>query len=153
MVEAAAKHKGVSFIEVYQNCNIFNDGAFDHFTERAVRSDRVLYLEHGKPMVFGKNRDKGIRMNGTRPEVIQLGSETGLGENDCLVHDVNIEDPSVAFMLGRMEQPEFPQPVGIFRDVHRETYENLMAQQIEAPSRARAAANSTSSYTAATCGW
>jgi 2-oxoglutarate ferredoxin oxidoreductase subunit beta len=131
MVEAAAKHKGVSFIEVYQNCNIFNDGAFDHFTERAVRSDRVLYLEHGKPMVFGKNRDRGIRMNGTRPEVIQLGSETGLSESDCLVHDVNIEDPSVAFMLARMEQPEFPQPVGVFREVRRATYEDLMAHQIE----------------------
>ena len=131
MVEAAAAHKGVSFIEVYQNCNIFNDGAFDSFAERAVRSDRVLYLEHGKPMVFGKNRDRGIRMNGTRPEVIELGSETGLNESDCLVHDTHIQDPSVAFMLARMEQPDFPQPVGIFRDVQRETYENLMAHQIE----------------------
>src|SRR5919202_714971 len=130
MVEAAAKHKGISFIEVYQNCNIFNDGAFDYFAERTIRPDRVLYLEHGKPMVFGKDRDRGIRMNGTRPEVIQLGSETGLNENDCLVHDVHIEDPSVAFMLARMEQPEFPQPVGIFRDVRRETYEDLLAQQI-----------------------
>jgi 2-oxoglutarate ferredoxin oxidoreductase subunit beta len=131
MVESAAKHKGVSFVEVYQNCNIFNDGAFDSFTERSVRPERVLYLEHGKPMVFGKNRDRGIRMNGTRPEVIQLGSETGLNESDCLVHDVHIEDPSVAFMLGRMEHPEFPQPVGIFRDVRRETYEDLLAHQIE----------------------
>jgi 2-oxoglutarate ferredoxin oxidoreductase subunit beta len=131
MVESAAAHKGVSFLEVYQNCNIFNDGAFESFTERSVRSERVLYLEHGKPMVFGKNRDRGIRMNGTRPEVIQLGPETGLNENDCLVHDVNILDPSVAFMLGRMEQPEFPQPVGIFRDVRRETYEDLLAHQIE----------------------
>ncbi len=131
MVESAARHKGVSFVEVYQNCNIFNDGAFDSFTERTVRPERVLYLEHGKPMVFGKNRDRGIRMNGTRPEVIELGSETGLNENDCLVHDVHIEDPSVAFMLGRMEHPEFPQPVGIFRDVQRETYEDLLAHQIE----------------------
>jgi 2-oxoglutarate ferredoxin oxidoreductase subunit beta len=131
MVEAAAKHKGVSFVEVYQNCNIFNDGAFESFTERSVRPERVLYLEHGKPMVFGKNRDRGIRMNGTRPEVIELGSETGLNENDCLVHDMHIEDPSVAFMLGRMEHPAFPQPVGIFRDVRRETYEDMMAHQIE----------------------
>ncbi len=92
----------------------------------------MLDLEHGKPLIFGKNRDKGIRLNGTHPEVIELGSETGLNENDCLVHDVHIEDPSVAFMLGRMEHPEFPQPVGIFRDVQRETYEDMMAQQIEA---------------------
>ncbi|PYS82424.1 MAG: 2-oxoacid:ferredoxin oxidoreductase subunit beta [Acidobacteria bacterium] len=91
----------------------------------------VLYLEHGKPMVFGKDRDKGIRMNGTLPEVIQLGSETGLNENDCLVHDSHEKDPSVAFMLARMEFPSFPQPVGIFRDVQRDTYEDLMAHQIE----------------------
>ena len=130
-VEAAARHKGVSFVEVYKNCNIFNDDAFGYFTERAVRSDRMIYLEHGKPMVFGKERDKGIRMNGAQPEVIQLGSETGLNENDCLVHDIHLEDPSVAFMLARMEYPKFPQPVGIFRAVERATYEDLLAGQIE----------------------
>jgi 2-oxoglutarate/2-oxoacid ferredoxin oxidoreductase subunit beta len=130
-VEAAARHKGVSFVEVYQNCNIFNDGAFDQFAERSVRPERVLYLEHGKPMVFGAKRDRGVRMNGTRPEVIELNAETGLTENDCLVHDTHVPDPSVAFMLARMEQPEFPQPVGIFRDVQRDTYEDLLARQIE----------------------
>jgi 2-oxoglutarate ferredoxin oxidoreductase subunit beta len=129
-VEAAARHKGVSFVEVYQNCNIFNDGAFDYFMERSVRTDHMIYLEHGKPMVFGKNRDRGIRMNGAQPEVIQLGSETGLNENDCLVHDTHLKDPSVAFMLARMEHPGFPQPVGIFREVVRETYEDLLAAQI-----------------------
>jgi 2-oxoglutarate ferredoxin oxidoreductase subunit beta len=129
-VEAAARHKGVSFVEVYQNCNIFNDGAFEYFTDRQVRTDNMIYLEHGKPMVFGKNRDKGIRMNGAHPEVIQLGSETGLNENDCLVHDTHLADPSVAFMLARMEHPNFPQPVGIFREVVRETYEDLLAAQI-----------------------
>ena len=130
-VEAAARHKGVSFVEVYQNCNIFNDGAFEYFTERSVRTDHMIYLEHGKPMVFGKNRDRGIRMNGAHPEVIQLGSETGLNENDCLVHDVHLSDPSVAFMLARMEYPAFPQPVGIFRAVERETYEDLLVAQID----------------------
>jgi 2-oxoglutarate/2-oxoacid ferredoxin oxidoreductase subunit beta len=131
MVEAAARHKGISFIEVYQNCNIFNDGAFDSFTERSVRPDRVLYLEHGKPMVFGKNRDKGIRMNGALPEVVTIG-ENGITENDLLVHDINEKDPSVAFMLARMEQPEFPQPVGIFRTIDRPTYEDMMVDQIGA---------------------
>ncbi|HVG30466.1 MAG TPA: 2-oxoacid:ferredoxin oxidoreductase subunit beta [Pyrinomonadaceae bacterium] len=129
-VQAAARHKGVSFVEVYQNCNIFNDGAFEYFTERNLRSDHMIYLEHGKPMVFGKNRDKGIRMNGAHPEVVELGGETGLTENDLLVHDVHLADPSVAFMLARMEQPAFPQPVGIFREVVRETYEDLLAAQI-----------------------
>jgi 2-oxoglutarate ferredoxin oxidoreductase subunit beta len=131
-VEAAARHKGVSFVEVYQNCNIFNDGAFDYFADRQVRSDNMIYLEHDKPMVFGKNRDRGIRMNGAHPEVIQLGGETNLTENDCLVHDTHLADPSVAFMLARMEQPLFPQPVGIFREVQRETYEDLLVAQIDA---------------------
>ncbi|HEY0760909.1 MAG TPA: 2-oxoacid:ferredoxin oxidoreductase subunit beta [Pyrinomonadaceae bacterium] len=131
MVEAAAKHKGISFIEVYQNCNIFNDHAFDYFAERTVRSDRVLYLEHGKPMVFGKNRDKGIRMNGALPEVVTIG-ENGITENDLLVHNIDLKDPSVAFMLARMEQPEFPQPVGIFRAIERPTYEDMMIDQIDA---------------------
>jgi 2-oxoglutarate ferredoxin oxidoreductase subunit beta len=131
MVEAAAKHKGISFIEVYQNCNIFNDGAFDHFAERTVRSDRVLYLEHGKPMVFGKNREKGIRMNGALPEIVTIG-ENGITENDMLVHDIYLKDASVAFMLARMEQPEFPQPVGIFRAIERPTYEDMMAEQVDA---------------------
>jgi len=131
VVEAAARHRGISFIEVYQNCNIFNDGAFDSFAERSVRPDRVLYLEHGKPMVFGKNRDKGIRMNGALPEVVTIG-ENGITENDLLVHDIYLKDPSVAFMLARMEHPDFPQPVGIFRAVERATYEELLTQQIDA---------------------
>ncbi len=130
IVEAAAKHKGISFIEVYQNCNIFNDNAFDSFAERSVRSDRVLYLEHGKPMIYGKDRNKGIRMNGAHPEVVTIG-ENGITEADLLVHDIHLPDPSVAFMLARMEAPDFPQPVGIFRAVERATYEELMEDQIE----------------------
>ncbi len=130
MVEAAAKHKGVSFLEVYQNCNIFNDGAFDYFAERSVRPDKVLYLEHGKPMIFGKDRNKGIRMNGAHPEVVTIG-ENGITETDILVHDIHLQDPSVAFMLARMEQPDFPQPVGIFRAVERPSYDQMLANQIE----------------------
>src|SRR5882762_9073556 len=131
VVEAAAKHKGISFVEVYQNCNIFNDGAFESFTERSVRPEHVLYLEHGKPMIFGKDRNRGIRMNGAHPEVVNIG-ENGITESDLLVHDVYLKDPSVAFMLARMEQPDFPQPVGIFRAVERQTYEDLMVGQIDA---------------------
>src|SRR2546427_1595092 len=130
MVEAAAKHKGVSFLEVYQNCNIFNDGAFDYFAERSVRPDKVLYLEHGKPMIFGKDRNQGIRMKGAHPEVVNIG-ENGITEADILVHDIHLQDPSVAFMLARMEQPHFPQPVAVFRAVERPSYNQLMADQIE----------------------
>jgi 2-oxoglutarate ferredoxin oxidoreductase subunit beta len=127
-VEAAAKHKGTSFIEVYQNCNIFNDGAFASFTERTVRSDRVLYLEHGQPMIFGANRDKGIRLNGMRPEVASLG-ENGVTADDILVHNARQRDPFIAFMLSRLE---FPQVVGVFRDVERPTYDDMLHGQIEA---------------------
>src|SRR6266705_72511 len=130
MVEAAARHKGVSFLEVYQNCNIFNDHAFDYFAERSVRQDKVLYLEHGKPMIFGKDRNLGICMNGAHPEVITLG-ENGITEADVLVHDIYLQDPSVAFMLARVEQPDFPQPVGIFRAVERPSYEQMLVDQIE----------------------
>jgi 2-oxoglutarate ferredoxin oxidoreductase subunit beta len=131
VINAAAHHKGVSFVEVYQNCNIFNDAAFEYFTDKTVRSDNMIYLEHGQPMIFGKNRDKGIRMNGARPEVVTIG-ENGITPDDLLVHDIYQKDPSVAFMLARMEQPEFPQPVGIFRSVERATYEDMMADQISA---------------------
>src|SRR2546428_6259156 len=130
MVEAAAKHKGVSFLEVYQNCNIFNDGAFDYFAERSVRPDKVLYLEHGKPMIFGKDRNQGIRMNGAHPEVVEIGAN-GITEADLLVHDIHLQDPSVAFMLARMEQPDFPQPVGVFRAVERPSYDQMLSDQIE----------------------
>ena len=130
MVEAAAKHTGVSFLEVYQNCNIFNDGAFDYFAERSVRSDKVLYLEDGKPMIFGKDRNQGIRMNGAHPEVVTIG-ENGITEADILVHDIHLQDPSVAFMLARMEQPDFPQPVGVFRAVERPSYDQMLVDQID----------------------
>jgi 2-oxoglutarate ferredoxin oxidoreductase subunit beta len=82
-------------------------------------------------MIFGKDVKRGIRMNGAHPEVVTIG-ENGITEADILVHDINLKDPSVAFMLARMEQPDFPQPVGIFRAVERTTYEDLMVDQIDA---------------------
>ena len=85
-LERAGRHKGSCFVEVLQNCNIFNDGAWRDFTDREVREDRMLVLEHGKPMIFGKDRDKGIRLNGLHPEVVTIG-ENGVTEADLLVHD------------------------------------------------------------------
>jgi len=82
-------------------------------------------------MIFGKERSRGIRMNGARPEVVNIG-EGGITVDDLLVHDIYQKDPSVAFMLARMEYPEFPQPVGIFRTVERDTYEDMMQAQIDA---------------------
>jgi 2-oxoglutarate/2-oxoacid ferredoxin oxidoreductase subunit beta len=127
-LELAAKHKGTSFVEVYQNCNVFNDGAFMEFADKAVRSDRVLFLEHGKPMIFGKDGDKGIRMNGMHPEVVQIGGD--VSGSDLLVHDATRQDPALAFILSRMHWPEYPEPLGVFRDIERPTYDALMEEQI-----------------------
>jgi 2-oxoglutarate ferredoxin oxidoreductase subunit beta len=124
----AGWHKGSVFVEVLQNCNIFNDGAWRSFTDREVRDDRMLVLEHGKPMIFGKDHDKGIRLRGLHPEVVTLGN--GISEEDLLVHDETAEDPYLAFMLSRMFYPEFPVPVGVIRRVERATHDQLMTEQI-----------------------
>jgi len=125
----AAGHRGTSFVEIYQNCNIYNDGAFEDFTAKDVRADRMLFLKHGEPMIFGKNSDKGIRINGLKPEVVELGKD-GITEKDVLVHDETIEDPTVAFMLSRMDYPDYPVPVGVLRAVKRPTYDGLLEEQL-----------------------
>jgi 2-oxoglutarate/2-oxoacid ferredoxin oxidoreductase subunit beta len=130
-LERAGHHRGSAFVEVLQNCNIFNDGAFRDFTERDVRDDRTLLLEHGKPMVFGKERDKGIRLRGLHPEVVELGIENGVTEEDLLVHDEEAEDPYLAYMLSRMWWPEFPVPMGVLRRVQRSTHDQLVSGQVD----------------------
>ena len=128
-LERAGRHRGSAFIEVLQNCNIFNDGAYREFTDREVREDRMLVLQHGQPMIFGKDRDRGIRLRGLQPEVVQLGD--GVTEADLLVHDEAAPDPYLAFMLSRMWWPDFPVPVGVFRDVSRPTHDELLMAQID----------------------
>ena len=121
VLQAAAHHKGTSFVEILQNCNIFNDGAWEPYREKAVRDENVLELRHGQPMVFGRNRDRGIRMAGPyHPEVVTLGN--GVTEADLLVHDEQAPI-SFAFMLAQMEPPTFPMPIGVFRRVEAPTYE------------------------------
>ncbi len=126
---AAAAHKGTAFVEIMQNCNIFNDGAWDHLSSKEFRADMTILLEHDKPMIFGANRDKGIRLNGLRPEVVTIG-ENGLTESDLWVHDAHDEDPTRAFLLSRMEYPAFPVPVGVIRAVQRPVYDALVNAQI-----------------------
>jgi 2-oxoglutarate ferredoxin oxidoreductase subunit beta len=128
VLERAAKHKGSAFVEIYQDCNVFNSGAFEYATDKATRPETVVYLEHGKPLVFGKNRDKGIRLNGLNPEVVTLGN--GMTEDDLLFHDEKSPEPTLAYLLSRMMQPEFPEPVGIFRDVERPCYDELVLEQV-----------------------
>ena len=95
-----AAHKGSAYVEILQNCNIFNDGAWFDLTEKDARVDHVVHLEHGKPLIFGKNRDKGIRLNGMELEVVHLGNGNGLTEKDLLIHDETNPNPAYAFLLG-----------------------------------------------------
>lgn len=126
---AASQHKGISFVEVYQNCVIFNPTEWEGLDDRRVRDENILYLEHGKPMIFGKDNDHGIRLNNFTPEVVTLGN--GYNETDLIVHDET--SMPLAYILGNMEYPEFPAPMGVIRRVQKQTYgEGLMAQVKEA---------------------
>jgi 2-oxoglutarate ferredoxin oxidoreductase subunit beta len=125
----AAAHNGAALVEVYQNCVIFNDDAFKYATDKSVKADNMVYLEHGKPMVFGKNRDKGVRLNGLDLEVVQLGDE--VTEKDLLVHDESAESPTLAHLLSRMVYPEMPECLGVLRCVERPTFDGLLREQSE----------------------
>jgi 2-oxoglutarate/2-oxoacid ferredoxin oxidoreductase subunit beta len=139
VLRRAAEHRGTAFVEVYQNCNVFNDGAFDYATDRETKADTTLELEHGKPLIFGKNRDRGIRLNGMQPEVVELGK--GISEDDLLFHDERAEEPTLAYLLSRMRTPEFPEPIGVFRAVERPIYEERLHDQIRAARDKRGAGN------------
>ncbi len=125
----AAAHRGTSFVEVYQNCNVFNDGAWDYAKSRDTKADTTIELEHGKPLIFGKDRDRGIRLNGMEPEVVELGK--GITEDDLLFHDAKGPEPSLAYLLSRMRYPDFPEPIGVFREVDQPRYDELINQQVE----------------------
>ena len=133
IIERASRHKGTSFVEIYQNCNIFNDRAFEYATGKATRDDTTIVLEHGRPLIFGKERNKGIRLNGLHPEVVTLGE--GVTEDDLLFHDEKMPEPTLAYLLSRMYHPEFPEPIGVFRAVERPTYETLLDDQVAAAVR------------------
>src|SRR5207253_9906658 len=126
VLERAAKHVGTAFVEIYQNCNIFNDGAFEYATDKTTKSDTTLYLEHGKPLVFGKTSEKGIRLHALKPEVVDLAN---VPKDDLLVHDEK-GPSSLAFLLSRMRQPDFPEPLGVFRAVESESYTEAVRKQI-----------------------
>ncbi len=128
VLERAARHKGTSFVEIYQNCAIFNEGAFEYATGKDTKEDTTLYLEHNHPLIFGKHRNKGIRLAGMDPEVVTL--EGDVAEDDLLFHDETQAEPSLAYLLSRMHYPEFPEPMGVFRCVERPTYEDLLMEQI-----------------------
>ncbi|MCA9060257.1 MAG: 2-oxoacid:ferredoxin oxidoreductase subunit beta, partial [Planctomycetaceae bacterium] len=128
-LKRAAEHRGTSFVEVYQDCNVFNTGAFDYAADKSTRADNVIYLEHGKPLRFGKNNEKGVRLlPGGRPEVVTLGN--GVTEDDLLFHDETADNAGHAFLLTQMRHPEFPEPMGVFRAVQRPIYNEAVENQM-----------------------
>ena len=132
----AAAHRGTSFVEVYQNCNVFNDNAWSYATDRETKSDTVIELEHGKPLTFGKEQQKGIRLNGLEPEVVELGADQG--ENGLLVHDEAAPEPSLAYLLSRLRYEDgFPEPIGVFRAIDSPRYEEQLDAQVRAAEEER----------------
>lgn len=130
VIRRAAQHVGTAFVEIYQNCHVFNDGAFEYASDKDQKLDATIYLEHGKPLIFGRNRDKGIRLNGLDPEVVTLGN--GIKEDDLLFHDERAKEPSLAYLLTRMRVPEFPEPMGVLRCVDAPRYEEETDRQLAA---------------------
>ena len=121
-------HSGTAFVQIYQNCNIFNDGAFDDFREKKRRDDHTLPLKHGEPLIYGKNQDRGIRMTEQfRPEVVELGN--GVTEKDLLLHD---EQGPIGYlaMLAELAPPSFPLPIGVIRRVELPTFDASVRSQI-----------------------
>lgn len=126
------KHKGASFTEIYQNCNIFNDGAFEIFTEKSTKAEQTLFLEQGKPLVFGAAKNKGIRLDGLKPVVVEIGES--FSADDLWIHDER--DFYKAQILVRMfddpaRDEHLPRPFGVFYETERACYEDVMAMQID----------------------
>jgi 2-oxoglutarate/2-oxoacid ferredoxin oxidoreductase subunit beta len=132
MLQRANAHKGASFLEIYQNCNIFNDGAFEIFTEKGTKLAETLFLEHGKPLVFGANNEKGIRLDGFTPRVVNLAD--GYSADDLWIHDEH--DIYKAQILVRIfdnpnTEGHLPRPFGVFYQIERHCYEDAMQKQIQ----------------------
>ena len=126
----AMNHKGVAFVEVFQNCVIFNKDTHLPIVGREFRDDRAVYLEHCKPLIFGKNKDRGIKLNGLKVEVIDLGVRPEEAKN-LLTHNTQIASPHYAYLLTQMEYPELPVPFGVFRDIQKPTYEGMLDEQVK----------------------
>lgn len=119
-------HKGTSFIEVYQNCNVFNDGTFLNFTDKKLKDQHIIHLEEGQPLIFNQAK-QGIRLNGLKPEVVNL--EEGFSANELWIHDSS--DATKAYILSRFFDDSMPRPFGIFYQEDRSSYEDQMIAQLE----------------------
>ena len=130
VIKAAALHEGTSIVECLVNCVIFNNGTHNWIASKEERADRTVVLEHGKPMIFGKERNKGLMLEGWDLKVVTIG-ENGITENDILVHDATTEDPSLHIKLAKMDGPDMPIAMGVIRAVPCESYDNGVKKQIE----------------------
>ena len=130
VLEAAARHKGASFVEIRESCVVFNADSLVSFSDRSRREDSWVYLEPGKPVRFGTGADKGIAMRGMVPRVVGVGAP-GVREEELLVHDPGNPSVAQAMCLAELPQPEFPTALGIFRQVQRPTYEDMLMAQID----------------------
>ncbi|XZE53876.1 2-oxoacid:ferredoxin oxidoreductase subunit beta [Planctomycetaceae bacterium SH139] len=134
-LQRAAAHKGTSLVEVYQNCNVFNDKAMDYAQSRDLRPEHTVELEHGKPLIFGKDRDKGIRMIGGRLEIVKTSE---VPADDLLIHDETSHNSTLHYMLSRMRYPEFPEPIGVLRAVEGvATYDEQINDQVRVAQETR----------------
>ncbi|HPS46396.1 MAG TPA: 2-oxoacid:ferredoxin oxidoreductase subunit beta [Bacteroidales bacterium] len=125
----AAKHDGTSIVEILENCVIFADGTHNDVTAKEVRDDAQIVLKNGEHMIFGKNKDKGIRLNGPHLEVVEIG-KNGITENDILIHDQYDQDPGIHLMLAKMAPPLFPMALGVIRSAMFPTYDDMVEEQI-----------------------
>ena len=130
ILKAAYNHKGASVCEILQNCVIFNNGTHDAVAKKEDRAKHAIYLEHGKPMLFGENNEYGLMQEGFGLKVVKLG-ENGITEKDILIHDAHCEDNTLQLKLALMEGPDFPIALGVIRDVEAPTYDDAVHAQIE----------------------
>lgn len=126
----AGKHEGATVVEVLQNCVIYNDKTHSEITDKEHKDDRQLILKHGEPMIFGKNRDKGIILDGLKLKIVKIG-EKGITENDLLVHRANENNPGIHTMLANMRYPNYPVALGVIRNVQAPTYNTSVVEQIK----------------------
>ena len=130
ILKAAHVHKGAAVCEILQNCVIFNDGTHESVYSKEGRKKNAIYLEHGKPMVFGENDEYGLVQEGFGIKVVKIG-ENGITVDDLLVHDAHCEDNTLQLKLAMMEGPDFPIALGVIRDVDAPTYDDAVTAQIE----------------------
>jgi 2-oxoglutarate ferredoxin oxidoreductase subunit beta len=123
-----ARHNGSAFVEILQNCNVFNDGAFDSFAASAVRSERCIYIEHGKPLIFGAKGDRAISLRAGHPDIVAVADYP---QDKLLKFREDSPHPGIAYMLSHLDDQKFPVPLGVFRCVEKELYAEALTGQID----------------------